>query len=237
MRRTYWSFSAEQRFGRALIAGLAALIGCGSQRPTDERLLVLGGECFGIPAASLVYFDAAAPRFATLAFANDAVRASVPGYSIPNALASGMRDTFYVGVSRPTDSEAAALLANEAAERARSQFDLWYGIGAFANRIVEPIGGTSLFRVRPLAGGPTWVVVSRAPDPATRDTHLARDFWLANCAGIEPGRVDRCVARVDHANLRMTMYTTEANLAVREPLAQYVVDALARWRTECPVSD
>jgi hypothetical protein len=216
-----------------IVAGLSTLAGCGGAgAPDTTRALMLGASCYRVPVASLIHFDARTRRYATVWFSNDAVRAAVPGYSIPPALANGMRDTFFVGLSDPNEAEVLSSEVREKTAREETFHDLWYGLDEFSGRIVEPIGGTSLFRVRPLARSATWMVVSRPPDPATRDAHTATDFWIASCAQIDE-RLDRCNARVDVDGVRMTMYTTEANLALRGLLASYVSDAMKPWQSPC----
>jgi hypothetical protein len=234
MRRICWSFSADRRSIRAaLVATLAVFGGCGAPAKQDERLLTLGADCFRIPAASLAYFNAESGRSAALLFANADVREKVPGYAIPPAMPNGMRDTFYVSVLVPTELAVARIRADEKASREKTYYDLWYALDEFAGRIVEPVDGTVLYRVRPLADGPTWMVVSRPPNSSRRDAHLATDFWIATCADTDGARLTRCTARVEESGVWMTLYTTEANLALREPLARYVIDAMKPWKVAC----
>jgi hypothetical protein len=234
MRRICWSFLADPWSIRAaLVATLAALAGCGAPAKRDDRLLTLGADCFRVPATSLAYLNAESGRSAALLFANADVREKVPGYAIPPAMPNGMRDTFYVGVFVPAEPAAARIRAGEKTSREQTYYDLWYALDEFAGRLVEPVDGTALYRVRPLPDGPTWMVVSQPPNPASRDAHTATDFWIATCAEIEGGRLNRCTARVEENGVWMTLYTTEANLALREPLARYVIEAMKPWTVAC----
>jgi hypothetical protein len=212
---------------------LAVLAGCGDRHAVDTRPLTLGDDCFRVPVASLAFYNAKSRRSAALMFANESVRKAVPGYAIPPALSSGMRDTLFVSVFVPTAPDAARIDADEKVSREENYHDLWYALDEFAARTIEPIDGTTLHRVKPLAGGSTWMVVSRPPDPAIRDAHTATDFWIATCTRIESGPLVRCTVPVARDGLRMTMYTTEANLAIREPLARYVIDSMKPWRVAC----
>ena len=230
MRRICSSFSAERGAKLAtLIAGFAMLVGCG-EKPADTRSLRLGAECYRVPVADLVYLSKSG-RSAAMQFANARVREAVPNYSIPPALSTGVQDELYVGVFTPTDEEAARLRVDDVKTIADSH-DLWYGLDEFSGRVIEPIDGTSLFRVSPLPGGSTWMVVSKVPDVATRDTHLAADFRVATCARID-GQLNRCTASFEHGGVRATMYTTEANLALRESLMGYVIRSMRRWKVAC----
>jgi hypothetical protein len=232
MRRICWSFSAElgARFA-ALVAGLSMLSGCDNSASPDTRLLTLGSICYRVPVSELVYFSKSG-RAAAMQFANARVRDSVPDYSIPPAMSTGVQDALYVGVFTPTDAEAARIRADDVKLLEESS-RLWYALHEFSKRIVEPIDGTTLYRVRPLAGGPTWFVVTQPPDPEQRDTHLAGGFRVASCAEIDEGRLNRCTAHVERDGVLMTMYTTEANLPQRESLARFVIESMDRWKTAC----
>jgi hypothetical protein len=214
--------------------GCGFLAGCGGSSFPETRELQLGDACHRVPVESLAYFDPKSPQFATLAFTNAQVRESVPGYESPPASASGMRDAFYVGVFVPSDEALAKLRADEVRLREEIYYDLWYGIDEFSIRTVEPIAGTSLHRVKPLAEAATWQVVSRPPDTVKRDTHTAADFRIANCARIEGGPLVRCTAGFELEGVRMTLYTTEANLPLRASLARFTLESLAAWKSACP---
>jgi hypothetical protein len=237
MRRICWSFSAE-RFARfaALTAGFALLGACGgAAAPVETRLLTLGSACYRVPVADLVYLSKSG-RSAAMHFANARVREAVPNYSIPPATSTGVQDALYVGVFTPTEEEAARLRADDVKALEESH-ELWYGLDEFAGRVVEPIDGTSLFRVRPLAGSTTWMVVTQPPDPKKRDTHLAAGFRVAHCAEIDEGRLNRCTAYAERDGVRMTMYSTEANLALRDSLARFAIDSMATWKSPCGSPD
>jgi hypothetical protein len=233
MRKICWSFSADlgARFA-ALVAGFSTLSGCGNPAPpSDSRLLTLGSSCYRLPVSELVYFSTSG-RSAAMQFANARVREAVPGYSIPPATSTGVQDALYAGVFTPTDAEAARIRTDDL-KSLQNLSRLWYAQREFSKRIVEPIDGTSLYRVRPMAGSTTWFVVTRAPDPDKQDTHLAEGFQVANCAEIDGGRVNRCTANVEWEGVRMTMFTSEANLPLREFLARFVIKSMDRWKIAC----
>ena len=218
-----------------LVAVLSLLSGCSnSVEPGDRRLLTLGSSCYRVPVSELVYLSPSG-RAAAMQFANARVRAAFPNYSIPPAMSTGVQDTLYVGVFTPTDAEAEGIRADELKSLEESS-RLWYGQQEFSKRVVEPIHGTSLFRVRPLAGGTTWIVVTQPPDPEKQDTHLAADFRVASCAEIDEGRLNRCTGNVEKDGVRMTMYTTEANLSLREALSGFVIESMERWKAACDSS-
>jgi hypothetical protein len=232
MRRICWSFSPEPGAGLAAIAAVFALTGCGdSAAPVETRTLSLGRKCYRVPVSELVYFSPSG-RSGAMHFSNERVRDAVPDYSLPPPTSAGVQDSLYVAVSSPTPEEAARDRAEELATLEDSR-GLWYALGEFSHRIVEPIPATSLHRVRPLLGGPTWVIVAGAPDPQTRDSHLVPGFRVAECAEIDGGRLNRCTAYVERDGVRMTMYTTEANLALRDSLASFAIESLERWKSDC----
>ena len=59
------------------------------------------------------------------------------------------------------------------------------------------------------------------------------DFRVATCAEIDDGRLTRCTAHLERDGVRMTMYTTEANLSLRESLARYALESMDRWKAAC----
>jgi hypothetical protein len=214
----------------AILAGVSLLAACAdSASPEPTRTLTLASACYRVPVARLTYFSDSG-RTVAIYFANERVREAVPAYAIPPVMSNGARDFFYASMSSPTADDAERIRERESAWVADSR-SLLHGLEEFSGRVVEPIDGTSLFRVRPMADSTTWIVVTRPPG-ADASAAIEPGFRVATCARVD-GTRDRCTANVEHGSVRMTLYTTEANLALRERLAGYVIDSIAGWKVAC----
>jgi hypothetical protein len=168
-----------------------------------------------------------------LRFDNARLKEALTDYRVPTTTIGTSQPNLLVSVFAPTRAHMAQFQTNEKHSRERRFYDLWYALGDFGHRTVEPILGTELYRVRPLPDGPTWMIVTRRPDPTRRDAHLARDFWIGGCSAIDEGRLNSCSTQLERGGLFLTIHTTEANLPLRDSLANYVMDSLSRWKTAC----
>ena len=165
-------------------------------------------------------------RSLSLQFSSADVARSIPGYSASGARAERR---LQAGFFSPTSQD----LAQRDANKKRVHYDIWYALGDYRTRSLEPITGTGLIRVYPLAGGSTWMVVTRAPDTERRDSHLQNDFWIATCSYAGPQHVRNCSVDTDVGRFSVSLNLAEADLPLREKIASYVVETLKTWQVPC----
>jgi hypothetical protein len=179
----------------------------------DDTPVWLG---FGVPQST---------RSLSLQFSNSSIARWVPGYPASGAAPGGR---LLAGFFVPTAEEHARQKSNKRS----MHYDIWYALGDFRERILEPIAGTDLYRIYPLAGGPTWMVVTRVPDVERRDTHLQEDFWLAGCY-MSQEKYRSCSLDIDVGMMFVTLYVDEADLPKRRELVNHVLQRLKAWQVPC----
>jgi len=202
------------------------LASCGGSSVDGRRLVRLAGDCYRIPDWNAIPNAVPGDRSITLQFSSTEVARSLPGFL---ASGSGAGRRLLAGIFFPTEQERAQQRLN----KQRAHHDIWYALGDYRARALEPISGTALIRVYPLAGGNTWMVVTRAPDTERRDSHLLDDFWIATCnyAGTERART--CSLYVDVGAASVSLHIAEAEVQLRQNLARYVVSTLKAWQVPC----
>jgi hypothetical protein len=212
------------------------LASCGGTAADGTRLVRLAGDCYRIPAWNAMPMDAApvwpgfggreSERSASLRFLSSEVARSVPDYP---AARTGAGRALLAGIFFPTEEERTQQKAN----KQRAHHDIWYALGDYQARALEPIPDTALIRVFPLAGGNTWMVVTRPPDTERRDTHLQDDFWIANCHYVGTQRARTCSLDVDVGVASISLHVAEAQLPMRHELARYVSKRIESWQVRC----
>ena len=165
-------------------------------------------------------------RSLSLQFSSTEIARWVPGYPASGADAE---KKLLGGLFAPTEPERAEQQSNKRS----MHHDIWYALGDYRARTVEPIAGTRLFRLYPVANGPTWMVVTRVPDVELQNTHLQDDFWIATCSFVGPEQTRRCSLDIDVATLSVSLEIAEADLPRRQELATQVVQKLKTWQVPC----
>ena len=222
--------------------GLVACSGP-SAVPQGTRLVELGAICLHVPEFSARANDASpfwpgfrksdSERAATFRFPNEEIARQIGGYRIPRTVTGQPQSGLLVGVVLATPQEF------ERSKYAAKYFgyDIWYGVGEYPDRTIEPVPGTSFYRIRPIAAGRSWKVVRTRPDQTLRDAHLQEDFWIASCSKRpDGGREVDCQSHVanEENGFLFKIYLSEENIRLRHELAEYVSAQLASWQTRCP---
>lgn len=210
----------------ALTIGILLLASCGGSSVDGRRPVRLAGDCYRIPEWNAIPNAVPGDRSITLQLSSTEVARSVPGY---RASGSGVRPRLLAGIFFPTEQERAQQRLN----KKRAHHDIWYALGDYRARALEPISSTSLSRVYPLAGGNTWMVVTRAPDTERRDSHLQDDFWIATCNYLGTEQARRCSLDVDVGAASVSLHIAEAEVPLRQNLARHVVATLKAWQVPC----
>jgi hypothetical protein len=217
------------------------LASCGGSTVADgKRGLVFGTKCYRIPEWNArlinasIFFPFHEKRTSTswlrLQFSQADVAARVAGYQVPLLPGGKPQPDLFVPMHIPTGEGVSPVPRH----KAHVHYSKWYGLGRYANRIIEPIPGTGLYRVWPFPGGETWWVVTRLPDAERRDTHLAKDFWIASCAFHDPARrANRCSTHAERDGIEFDFSTTEGNLPHRDEIARYFTETLQTWEVPC----
>jgi hypothetical protein len=216
------------------------LVGCGASSAAEgERTVKLGASCYRIPAWNTALMNGSAvfpfsesrksTRSLTLQFSTEEIAARLPGYVVPLMTTGKPLRGSLVSLWIPTAAELAQVHANTKS----MHHDIWYGLGEYSSRVVEPIPGTGLFRVWPLAHGYSWLVVSKRPDVVRKDTHLADDFWVGGCLRYDDGRKPKCDAKIERDGMLIEVSMNEKFLPRRAELAQYVTEKLDAWKVTC----
>jgi hypothetical protein len=213
------------------------LASCGESAVVDgKRLIRLAGNCYRIPEWNALPSEGSpvwpgnprsdhAPSL-TLQFSDMEVARAVPGY---RAASAGLNRRLLVGLFVPTAQDSAQRTIN----KKRAHYDIWYGLGDYSARTLEPVPDTGLIRVYPLAGGDSWMVVTRVPDTERRDSHLRGDFWIATCSYLGAERARTCSADIDVGPFVVSLNIAEAELQRRQQIAEYAVQAFNSWRVVC----
>ena len=222
-------------FARHALISIVLLAGCGSPAD-DKRPVRLAGVCYRIPEWNAMPMDASpvwpgfgsreSGRSLSLQFSSTEIARRLPGYPASGAQPG---QKLLAGFFVPTSSERTERSSNER----RMHLDIWYALGDFQSRALEPIEGTDLLRIYPLPGGPTWMVVTRAPDVERRDTHLQDEFWIATCSYMGPQQVRNCSLDVDVGSFDVSLHIAEADLPLRHQLASQAVQSLKAWQVPC----
>ncbi|MBX5460942.1 MAG: hypothetical protein IRZ28_07615 [Steroidobacteraceae bacterium] len=224
----------------AVVAGSCLLAACtdGEQIVDGKVQLSLGERCYRIPLwnAELIHASPfpgisqpVSNRTLRLQFSTAELEQAIPGFRVPHDVYGRPRKDALVSVFWRTPAE----IARDDRNSQNMHYDIWYGLGDYSARVIEPIPGTSFWRIYPIAGG-TWMVVTKRPDEQRRDTHLDKDFWIATCSRMHiQGAESSCISSVEAGELTGTFYTTEANLSVRNQMMEYVLMKLDEWRAPC----
>jgi len=167
-----------------------------------------------------------------LQFSSAEIRERISGYEQPlmntGQPIEGELVSFYV----PSPAELAQIRQNEVLSR-QQFFDFWYAEGDWTQRTIEPAPVPGLFRVSFFPNGNSWQVLTRIPDMQTRDTHLAKDFWVSSCHDIEGPTRTTCLLRLEQDGIFMDASTPESNLPYREQLGRFFLEKLESWKVAC----
>ena len=227
----------------AILFGSLVLTGCGEKSAPDGKIgLEFNDQCYRIPkwSARLINSSACFPFSAsrtstsslTLRFYNTEIREHVPGYELPLMHSGQLLEGELVSFFVPSPEELAQIRRNQKLKQ-REFFNLWYAEGAWAQRVVEPSPVPGLFRVSIWANANSWMVVTRTPDMKTRDTHLAKDFWIGSCYVMEGTTSNTCLMKLEQDGIFMDASTPESNLPYREQLGRFFLDKLDSWKVAC----
>ena len=216
------------------------LASCGSSSNDDGKVAVeFGADCYRIPAWNTAPMNGSAvfpftgsrqsKRSLTLQFSNAEIAARFPEYVVPLMTSGEPLRGSLVSLWIPTAEESVQMHANQK----DMHHDIWYGLGGYSSRVVEPIPGTGLYRVWPLAQGYSWLVVSRIPDVVRQDTHLADDFWIGGCLRYDDVRKPSCDAKVERDGMVIEVSMNETFLPRRADIARHVTEKLGGWKVTC----
>ena len=223
--------------------GALTLASCGGNSAADGKVgLEFNDRCYRIPEwnARLINASAGFPfserRKSTaslrLRFSNAEIRERISGYELPlmdtGQPIEGELVWFYV----PSSAELAQIRKNEVLSRQKS-FDFWYAEGDWTQRTIQPAPVPGLYRVSFFPNGNSWRVVTRIPDMHTRDTHLARNFWISSCHDIEGPSRTTCSVNLEQDGIFMEASTPESNLSYREQLGRFFLEKLDSWKVVC----
>lgn len=220
-----------------MVAGSCLLAACtdGEQIVDGKVQLSLGERCYRIPLwnAELIHASPfpgisqpVSNRTLLLQFSHAELEQAIPRFRVSHNVYGRPMDEM-VSVTWRTPAE----IARDDRKHQSMHYDIWYGLGDYSARVIEPIPGTSFWRIYPIAGG-TWMIVTKRPDEQRRDTHLDKDFWIATCSRIQDVE-SSCTSSVKVGELTGTFYTMEANLSLRNQMMEYVLMKLGEWRAPC----
>jgi hypothetical protein len=233
----------------ALLFILTAMSACRPPQPprtADGRVWKqLAGQCYRIPEWNLAPDHASAvfpfvrktspvARAVTLQFASAAIKEHIPDYELPRTVTGKPLDGESVLMFLPDAPNLAQIRVNQKLKQQETDnLNLWYAEGDWARRSIEPAPEAGLFRVFHIPGSHSWRIVTKMPDPTTRDTHLEPDFWIASCFQYEGSTLISCFTDMERDGVFMELHTAEANLPYREQLARFFLSALAGWEVPC----
>ena len=222
-----------------LVSSFLLLVSCGGSSAAEgERTVKFGASCYRIPAWNAAFLNGSAffpfsasrsPNSLRLQFSNAEIATRLAGYVVPLMTTGKPLRGSLVSLWIPTTEQSAQMHANKKI----MHHDIWYGLGEYSSRVVEPIPRTGLYRVWPLANGYSWLVVSKVPDAVRQDTHLAEDFWVGGCLRYDDVRKPSCDAKIERDGMVIEVSMNEEFLPRRAELAQYVTEKLAGWKATC----
>jgi hypothetical protein len=167
-----------------------------------------------------------------LRFSNAEIRERISGYELPLMHTGQPIKGELVSLYAPSPAELAQIRRNEISSQ-RQNFDFWYAEGDWTQRTIEPASVPGLFRVSFFPNGNSWRVVTRIPDMQTRDTHVAKDFWISSCYATEGPSRTTCQLNLEQDGIFIDTSTPESNLPYREQLGRFYLEKLASWKVAC----
>lgn len=229
--------------GATILFGVLLLAGCGGKSPADGKVgLEFNDRCYRIPEwnARLINASAGFPFSATrkpndslgLQFSNAEIHERIPGFELPLMNNGQPLDGTLVRFYVPTSEELAKIRKNEVL-RQQQFHDAWYAEGGWSQRTIEPSPVPGLFRVSFVPNANSWFVVTRVPDMQTRDSHLAKDFWISSCYAPEGASGTTCSLNLEQDDAFIDSSTPESNLPYREQMGRFFLDRLDSWKVAC----
>lgn len=227
----------------AILFSALVLAGCGKPPPADGKVgLEFNDRCYRIPkwSARLINGSAGFPfsesrkstRSLRLRFYNAEIRERISGFELPLMVNGQLLDGTIVSFYVPSPNELAQIRKNEVL-RQPEFYGAWYAENGWEQRTIEPSPVPGLFRVSFIPNANSWFVVTRMPDMKTRDTHLAKDFWISGCYATEGANGTSCGLNLEQDGIFMDSSTPESNLPYREEMGRFFLEKLDSWKVAC----
>lgn len=108
--------------------------------------------------------------------------------------------------------------------------DMWYGRGAYKNRVIEPFGEIGWYRMYLSPAKVHWNVVRQYPDPSKSPPNDPLSFDVAGCYAMVGVNTTSCLTYAFSDRIAIDFSTEEENLVLIDELRAFLLATVLAWK-------